>query len=84
MNEEEAFALGFKKYCGKDIDVYFNLAYCTHSGICVQGDCDVFCVNRRPWILPDEGDYLQIVNIINNCPSKALMYRLKGEDILKP
>lgn len=80
--EEELTAAGYRKYYGKDIDVFFNPKLCTHSTYCLRGDHNVFNVKHRPWILPDNADYNKIIEIVRSCPSGALRYIVR-KDILK-
>lgn len=74
MNEKELRAKGYKKYHGKDIDVYFNKDICQHSGNCVRGNGAVFEVGRRPWVLPDNATADTVAQVIETCPSGALKY----------
>jgi uncharacterized Fe-S cluster protein YjdI len=45
-----------KVYRGTDIEVSFDLDICIHIGECLRGQRAVFQLDRRPWVLPDEGD----------------------------
>ena len=47
---------GYRLYHGTEIDVYFNLSICQHSGNCVRGNSNLFKLNRQPWIMPDNVD----------------------------
>ena len=64
-----------KVYRGQDIEVSFDLDICIHVGECLRGESRVFRLQRRPWILPDEGDADEIATVIERCPSGALQYR---------
>ncbi|AMO81190.1 hypothetical protein EYY94_21215 [Obesumbacterium proteus] len=68
---------GYRLYHGKEIDVYFNLSICQHSGNCVRGNSSLFKLNRQPWIMPDNVDAKTVISVINTCPSGALKYRQK-------
>ena len=59
---------------GRDIEVSFDLDLCIHVAECLRGDPNVFQLNRRPWVLPDEGDADAVAEIIQRCPSGALLY----------
>ncbi|MGY3748716.1 (4Fe-4S)-binding protein [Vagococcus acidifermentans] len=76
MTEQELLDKGYRKYSGKDIDVFFNTNICEHSGHCVRSNGDVFDVNRRPWIIADNADSAEVAEIIDGCPSGALKYVL--------
>ena len=64
-----------KVYRGRDIEVSFDLDLCVHIGECLRGDRGVFKLDRRPWLLPDEGDADAVAEIVERCPSGALLYR---------
>src|SRR5581483_7232332 len=64
-----------KTYRGKDVEVTFDLDLCIHIGECLRGQRSVFMLDRRPWVLPDEGDADEIVEVVERCPSGALQYR---------
>ncbi|OQO64478.1 (4Fe-4S)-binding protein [Enterococcus faecium] len=74
LNEETLQQLGYRKYTGKSLDVYYNKDVCIHSGNCVRGNSKVFEVNRRPWILLDDGVTEEVMSVIHTCPSGALKY----------
>ena len=84
ITEEKLIDNGYKKYNGNKVDVYFNKDLCTHAGYCVKGDHEVFNLDRKPWILPDDEKTDKIVEIIDKCPSNALKYKLKDEEYVKP
>jgi uncharacterized Fe-S cluster protein YjdI/CDGSH-type Zn-finger protein len=64
-----------KVYRGRDIEVSFDLDVCIHVGECLRGDRSVFKLDRRPWVLPDEGQADVIARVVELCPSGALQYR---------
>lgn len=74
MNEDELIQKGYKKYTGKEMNVYFNGNICIHAAECVRGNSSVFNPQRRPWIKVDEASPDEIKNIISLCPSGALQY----------
>ncbi|WP_342746180.1 (4Fe-4S)-binding protein [Trichococcus palustris] len=84
MNESELLAQGYRKYTGENVDVYFNLSVCTHSGNCVRGNHAIFDMKRKPWILPDADSAEEVARVIHTCPSGALKYRLKGQEEILP
>jgi len=69
----------WKDYLGEKITVHFNLNVCSHDGSCVRMLPEVFNINCRPWITPDNGDTEAIINVIKHCPSGALSYTLNGK-----
>src|ERR1700682_3057710 len=64
-----------KVYRGRDVEVSFDLDICIHIAECLRGHPGVFDLERRPWVLPDEGDADQVVEVVERCPSGALLYR---------
>lgn len=82
MNEQELLAKGYRKYSGKDVDIYFNLGVCIHSGNCVRGNKDVFYTKRRPWIVADNAAVSEVKRVIDTCPSGALKYIIKNKEAL--
>lgn len=64
-----------KVYRGREIEVSFDLDLCVHIAECLRGDRRVFKLDRRPWVLPDEGQADGVAEIVERCPSGALLYR---------
>ncbi|WP_071131107.1 (4Fe-4S)-binding protein [Enterococcus timonensis] len=77
VNEEELLAQGYRKYSGKDVDIYYSAAICAHVGNCVRGQAEVFQVGRKPWIIPDNASADTNIQVINTCPTGALKYIVK-------
>lgn len=74
MTEQELLNKGYRKYTGKEVDIFFNLDMCEHAGICIGTLPQVFNVSRKPWIKPDNGTVDDIEFTIKGCPSGALQY----------
>lgn len=68
-------------YDTAEITVTFEPELCIHSGVCVRGLPAVFDVRRRRWVMPELGTAAEIAVQIGRCPSGALKYRLKTEDV---
>ena len=64
-----------KVYRGQDIEVSFDLDICVHIGECLRGQRQVFQLHRRPWILPELAAADEVADVIQRCPSGALLYR---------
>lgn len=77
MDEKELLELGYKKYEGEKLDVFFNLELCQHSGYCIHGHKEVFDLTRKPWIKVDAAAADKVKSIIDECPSGALKYIVK-------
>ena len=63
-----------KVYRGKDIEVSFDLDQCIHVGECLRGLPAAFRLDRRPWLLPDEGSADEVAEVVLRCPSGALQF----------
>lgn len=75
---------GYRKYEGSAIDIYYSIEKCEHSGVCVRGNGDVFNVKRKPWILSDNGQVEEVMQVVDACPSGALRYKRKeGEGMVE-
>lgn len=69
---------GYRKYQGKEVDVYYNATVCQHAGNCVRGNAAIYEVGRKPWIVADNADVNENIRVVNDCPSGALKYLLKA------
>ncbi len=65
-----------RKYRSGDLIVYWYPGKCTHSTCCLRGLPKVFNALRRPWVDINAAEALEIVRVINTCPSLALRYSL--------
>lgn len=65
-----------KEYLKNEIAVIWKPELCEHSGICVKMLPNVYNPKERPWIKPENATTEQLIEQINQCPSKALTYRL--------
>jgi len=74
--KEEMEAQGYKTYENEDIQVFWRPRLCQHVGECVKGNYAVFNPERRPWVDVSKAPAAEIADIIDRCPSKALMYEL--------
>lgn len=64
----------YKAYTGDDVEVKFHAKRCIHAAECVKGLPQVFDVQKRPWITPDNARADAIAQVIERCPSGALEY----------
>lgn len=67
-----------KTYEGRSIEVTFEAGRCQHAAECVRGLPEVFDIERRPWIQPDNAAADRTAEVVRRCPSGALGYRLAG------
>lgn len=64
----------YKRYTGKDIDVFFSAEICAHAAKCVKGLPEVFDLKKKPWVNADGAEADEIAKVIDQCPSGALKY----------
>ena len=64
-----------KLYSTDQIEVSWEPDLCQHSGNCVRGSMKVFNPRRTPWIELGHESAERILEIVANCPSKALKAR---------
>ena len=76
--KEELEAQGYKTYENDEIRVFWNPNLCYHVAKCVIGNPKVFSPKRRPWIDLSQASAKEIAAIIDQCPSKGLLYELKN------
>ncbi len=67
------------EYSNNEIKVKWDSKKCFHSEVCIKNLPGVFDTNRKPWIVPANGDSKSIAETIEKCPSGALSYELKNE-----
>lgn len=72
-----------KEYTNGEVTVIWKPDLCIHSGICLRGLPRVFNLRKRPWVNMDGADSKAIVELVRDCPSKALSIKgvkFKEED----
>ena len=69
---------GKKTYQGRSIAVSFEAKRCRHAAECVRGLPEVFDIERRPWIQPDNAAADRTAEVVRRCPSGALEYHRVG------
>ena len=72
-----------KKYSNEDITIVWKPAICAHSTLCWKGEKglkQVFNPMEKPWIKPEGASTEEIIERVNNCPSKALSFYYNKDD----
>ena len=72
-----------KEYSNDEVTVVWKPGLCIHSGICLKGLPKVFNLKQRPWVDMQASSSKEIVELVRECPSKALSIkgvRFKEED----
>ena len=67
-----------KEYGNEEITVTWQPHMCTHSKKCWKGLLDVFDPREKPWIKLNGATNEAIKTQIDQCPSKALSYRINN------
>ncbi|MEO1808757.1 MAG: (4Fe-4S)-binding protein [Bacteroidota bacterium] len=67
-----------KEYTNGDLTVVWKPKKCIHSEICVKTLPQVYDPNARPWIQPENATIEALQAQIDQCPSGALTYKMKG------
>jgi uncharacterized Fe-S cluster protein YjdI len=57
---------------GVDVTISYTPVLCTHAGECQARAISVFNPREKPWIQPDGGSLVEILDVIAACPSGAL------------
>ena len=66
-----------RPYENDDIIVYWYADRCQKAKQCLMGSWQAFDLSRRPWVDVNAIPAKELVEIIDRCPTKALMYELK-------
>ena len=66
-----------RTYENDDIIVYWYADRCQKAKQCLMGSWQAFDLSRRPWVDVNAIPAKELVEIIDRCPTKALMYELK-------
>lgn len=65
---------------GKEVTVLYNRLLCSHAAECGSKLKSVFDSDRKPWIVPDNGNADEIEAVVKSCPSGALRFAQVGRD----
>jgi uncharacterized Fe-S cluster protein YjdI len=73
-----------KEYSNGEVTIVWKPESCIHSTVCwkkATGLPTVFQPNTKPWIKMEGGTTEEIIQQVDKCPSGALSYRLKDDQI---
>ncbi len=69
-----------KEYSNGEVTIVWKPHICSHSANCFRSLPKVFDPRRRPWVNAQAADTKAIIKAIDNCPSKALSYRIENKE----
>ena len=73
------------RYPGKDADVVWDERLCIHIGECGRAFGDLFVGGRKPWCQPDLATVAEVADVVERCPSGALVYEVRdGKTVERP
>ena len=61
-------------YSGKDVDVTWDKRLCIHVGECGRASGELFVGGRDPWCQPDTSNHDDVLDVVERCPTGALVY----------
>lgn len=69
-----------KEYSNGELTIIWQPELCIHSGICVNSLPRVYNPKERPWVKIENATTDELIAQIDNCPSRALSYRLNKKE----
>ncbi|CAN5728382.1 hypothetical protein BH24ACT22_BH24ACT22_12030 [soil metagenome] len=73
-----------KDYYSENITVTFDPQRCIHSADCIHGLPEVFDVEKRPWINPENAEPDTVAEVVTRCPTGALQFSRKDGGAEEP
>lgn len=68
-------------YKGSQLDVEWDKRLCIHIGECGYSKGELFVAGRDPWCQPDLSSPDEVKEIVERCPSGALVYKTKDGQV---
>ena len=68
-------------YSGQEVDIQWDERLCIHIAECGKSEGKLFVSGRNPWCLPDSATRTEIADICERCPSGALSYQDKSDQL---
>ena len=69
-----------RQYTNGDVTVFWIPAKCIHATTCFRELIEVFNPGRRPWVNMEGAPTRKIVEVVNKCPTQALIWK-NNEDL---
>lgn len=73
-----------RTYSNEEMTVFWKPDTCIHAKKCWKGLIQVFDPRNRPWINMKGATTQRIKKQIDECPSGALSYTMKDEEVVQP
>ena len=70
-------------YVGDGVTIYDDRSVCAHAGRCTDGLPSVWKLGQEPWIDPMGASAEEIIAVVKQCPSGALMYSTSVEESIE-
>lgn len=71
-----------RQYTNGDITVFWIPSKCIHATTCFRDLIEVFNPGRRPWVNMDGAPSRKIIEVVNKCPTQALVWK-NNEDLTR-